>query len=133
MQVDLFTTRYNNRLPLFVSPFPDELAVGTDGLSYDWSNRDLYAFTPTLLVPPILKRLALFNCQMTLVAPLDWRRSWTTELVLRSLQHPLTLPLRPDLLFQPGLEFQHQRLTELNLHAWRLSGAVLHPEASRRR
>ena len=98
MQVDLFATRYNNRLHLFVSPFPDELTVESDGLSYDWNNRNLFACPPTLLVPARIKRLTLFICQMTLVAPLVWRRSWTTELVLRYLQRPLTLstPPRPS-------------------------------------
>ena len=128
MQVDLFATRFNHRLPLFVSPFPDPQALAVDGLSLDWEGRDLYAFPPTSLIPTILKRLTLFSCSMTLIAPLDWRRSWTTDLLRRSTQPPLALPMRPDLLIQPGQPFLHQRLEALNLHAWRLCGGDWRPE-----
>ena len=130
MEIYLFATRYNKQLPLFVSPFPDPLALGTDGLSLSWENKDLYAFPPSLLIPAILKKLATTHCLLTLVAPLDWNHSWTNSLVQRSLFPPNPLPLRPDLLHQPGLEFRHPRLEDLNLHVWRLLGGALSQEAS---
>ena len=35
-QIDLFATRFNNKLPLFVSPVPDPLATAVDALSLPW-------------------------------------------------------------------------------------------------
>ena len=35
-QIDLFATRFNNKLPLFVSPLPDPLATAVDALSLPW-------------------------------------------------------------------------------------------------
>jgi hypothetical protein len=49
ISVDVFVTRYNNRLPSFVSPFPDNHAVAIDGLMFDWTHSDIYAFPPTSL------------------------------------------------------------------------------------
>ena len=43
-QIDLFATRFNNKLPLFVSPVPDPLATAVDALSLPWEDLDAYAF-----------------------------------------------------------------------------------------
>ena len=37
-QIDLFATRFNNKLPLFVSPVPDPLATAVDALSLPWED-----------------------------------------------------------------------------------------------
>ena len=46
-QIDLFATRFNHKLPLFVSPVPDTLAVAVDALTLPWEDLDAYAFPPT--------------------------------------------------------------------------------------
>ena len=43
-QVDLFATRFNNKLPQFVSPVPDPQAWAVDALSLSWEDLDPYAF-----------------------------------------------------------------------------------------
>ena len=35
-KIDLFATRFNNKLPLFVSPVPDPMATAVDALSRPW-------------------------------------------------------------------------------------------------
>ena len=47
-QVDLFATRFNNKLPQFVSPLPDPQAWAVDALSLSWEDLDPYAFPPDL-------------------------------------------------------------------------------------
>ena len=49
-QIDLFATRFNNKLPLFVSPVPDTLAVAVDALTLPWEDLDAYAFPPTAIL-----------------------------------------------------------------------------------
>ena len=39
-QIDLFAMRFNNKLPLFVSPVPDPLATAVDALSLPWEDLD---------------------------------------------------------------------------------------------
>ena len=46
-QIDLFATRFNNKLPLFVSPIPDPLTRAVDALSLSWEDLDAYDFPPT--------------------------------------------------------------------------------------
>ena len=122
MQVDLFATRHNNRLPTFVSPFPDPQAVAIDGLTFNWEGQDLYAFPPAVIIPKVVQRLSQFHCVMTLIAPLQWNRPWISSLRERLLCDPLKLPVCPDLLLQPRSGLLHNSLETLNLHAFRLSG-----------
>ena len=47
--VDLFATRFNHKLPLYVSPVPDSHALERDALSANWNFLHAYAFPPTIL------------------------------------------------------------------------------------
>ena len=49
-QVDLFATRFNNKLPQFVSPVPDPQAWAVDALSLSWEDLDPYAFPPAAIL-----------------------------------------------------------------------------------
>ena len=49
-QVDLFATRFNNKLPQFVSPVPDLQAWAVDALSLSWEYLDPYAFPPAAIL-----------------------------------------------------------------------------------
>ena len=48
--VDLFATRFNHKLPKFVSPVPDATAWAVDALSLPWESLDAYAFPPVSLL-----------------------------------------------------------------------------------
>ena len=55
-QIDLFATRFN-KLPLFVSPVPDTLAVAVDALTLPWEDLDAYAFPPTAILGKVVEKL----------------------------------------------------------------------------
>ena len=48
--VDLFATWFNHKLPLYVSPVPDNYALAVDALSMNWNSLHAYAFLPTNLL-----------------------------------------------------------------------------------
>ena len=56
-QIDLFATRFNNKLPQFVSPVPDSLAVAVDALSLQWEDLDAYAFPPAAILGKVVEKL----------------------------------------------------------------------------
>ena len=69
-QIDLFATRFNNKLPQFVSPVPDSLAVAVDALSLPWENLDAYAFPPAAILGKVVERLQDSPCKrIILIAP----------------------------------------------------------------
>ena len=55
--MDLFATRHNHKLPLFVSPVPDSLAWEVEALHLDWTGLMGYAYPPTALLSKILAKV----------------------------------------------------------------------------
>ena len=120
-QVDLFATRENTRLPTFVSPFPDPLALGVDAFSLCWNDWEtIYLFPPVKALHKVVPLLTQFRGQGVLVAPLYAPSGWFPTLLSRALD-PIPLP-DTLVLSQPspdGLVF-HENPSVYALHAWRL-------------
>ena len=115
-QIDLFATRFNHKLPQYVSPVPDPKALAVDALEMNWSGLLLYSFPPTALCPLVVKKLINSqSCRMLLVAPLWETKEWLQDLMALSIRRPIALPLKENLLKQPHLEVFHQNLRSLNL------------------
>ena len=69
-QVDLFATRFNNKLPQFVSPVPDPQAWAVDALSLSWENLDPYAFPPAAILGEVVEKIQDYPCnRIILIAP----------------------------------------------------------------
>ena len=120
--VDLFATQLNHRLPLYVSPCRDDMAVAVDAMLYDWSNQDLYAFPPYKMLRQVINKLSSsVNTRLILIAPYWSQQEWFPDLWRLSTEEPLLLPLRRDLLKQPHCHRFHLSLHALQLTAWRLS------------
>ena len=126
-QVDLFATRFNNKLPQFVSPVPDPQAWAVDALSLSWEDLDPYAFPPAAILGKVVEKLQDYPCnRIILIAPGWPNMPWFWDLVAMSSQIPLCLPSIPNLVFQPFNQVLHRNLSNLNLHAW-----LLEPQQSR--
>ena len=119
-QVDLFATRFNHKLPQFVSPVPDPAAWAVDALSLPWENMDVYAFPPVSLINQVISKVMDQGCRrMVLIAPGWPNMPWFWDLVKLSVQIPFSLPMQRDLVTQPFNGMVHRNLN-LNLHAWLL-------------
>ena len=128
-QIDLFATRFNHKLPQFVSPVPDSLAIAVDALTLPWDDLDAYAFPPTAILGKVVEKLLDSPCKrLILIAPGWPNMPWFWDLVNMSSQVPLSLPNLPSLLTQPFNQIPHRNLTNLNLHAW-----LLEPQKSKNR
>ena len=122
-QVDLFATRENSQLPLFVSPCPDPWALGCDALSdsLDWNQlRSIYLFPPFQLIEEVLWKLRSFVGSGFLVTPFWPTAHWFVPLERRC---PSRIPLpREAFLFQrcSGITYYHKYPSLFRLHAWKL-------------
>ena len=120
--VDLFATRLNNRLPIWISPMADPRAMGVDALSISWKGMYGYAFPPFILLTKVVEKVARDHpCELILIAPKWPNQSWYARILDLLVDCPLVLPARADLLYQPHTHKQHQSLQAVSLHAWRLS------------
>ena len=94
-QVDLFATRFNNKLPHFVSPVPDPQAWAVDALGLSWEDLDPYAFPPAAILGKVVK-LQDYPCnRVILIAP--W---WVA-------QHALVLGPGSNVKPDPTVSAQH--------------------------
>ena len=124
MAIDLFATRLNNKLPRFVSPFPDPVAVDSDALTIEWEGFRAYAFPPFAVLAEVLGKIARSHMTCVLIAPWWPTQSWFPE-ALRLLQGPpVRLPPYRRLLCQPHRPIYHHNPAWLNLHAWPLSSSA---------
>ena len=117
--VDLFATRFNHRLPLYVSPVQDYKALAIDALSMDWNHLHAYAFPPFILIPAVLEKIRQHQCRIVLIAPFWPQQQWFSELLLLLVSAPIRLPLIPRLLTQSKGRFVHQNLPILDLQSIR--------------
>ena len=106
--VDLFATRFNHKLPLYVSPVPDDQALAIDALNMNWNLFHAYAFPRTILIPPVLAKIRQSRCRIVLITPLWPQRPWFSEVLELLVSAPIRLPLFPKLLTQAKGKFQHQ-------------------------
>ena len=126
-QVDLFATRFNNKLPQFVSPVPDPQAWAVDALSLSWEDLDPYAFPPAAILGKVVEKFQDYQCNRIILIALGWpNMPWFWDLVAMSSQIPLCLPSIPNLVSQSFNQVLHRNLSNLNLHAW-----LLEPQQSR--
>ena len=54
--VDLFATRLNHKVSLYVSPIPDQHAWDIDDLNINWSGLTAYAYPPTALLHRVIQK-----------------------------------------------------------------------------
>jgi ribonuclease HI len=129
--VDLFATKYNNKLMLYVSPVPDTQAMDTDALSISWENMSAYAYPPHQILPQVLQKFRMTEvCSMILVAPHWPNQVWFPELLRLAQPNPLPLPQWKSLLKQPRSRLFHTNPSVLQLHAWKLERGHCRPPGS---
>ena len=122
--VDMFATANNTKLPVYVSPVPDQNAWNIDALSIPWQDLDGYAFCPVPILPHLVQKMTTYQCRMIVIAPGWPGMAWFWDLIELSARPPLTLPLWPQLLRQPRSNYFHRNLHFLNLHAWYLDSRI---------
>ena len=67
--VDLFATRLNHKVPLYVSPVPAQNAWDRDALNINWSGLAAYAYPPTALLHRVIQKIRQSSCLIIVIAP----------------------------------------------------------------
>ena len=121
--LDLFATQYSTRLPVYVSPVPDDNAWEVDALSISWSGLEAYAFPPFKLIPEVLQKVLSDQPRLILIAPLWPGMIWFNMLHEMAHEPPVPLNANAHDIFQPRSGIVHGNPTALNLNAFLLCGA----------
>lgn len=118
--VDLFATRFNSKLPLFVSPYPDPQALAVNAFAMHWENLCVYAYPPISLLPKVLEKFRKERPSMILIAPYWPAQPWLADLQILAKEAPISLHVTNRLLTQGNGVWFHPNPNLLQLHAWRL-------------
>ena len=98
-KIDLFATRFNYKLPLFVSAVPDPLATTVYALSRLWLDLKAYTFPPSAILGKVVEKLQDSPCKRIILIAPGWpNMPWFWYLVAMSKKIPLSLPNLPNLL-----------------------------------
>ena len=124
--VDLFATRLNHKVPLYVTPVQDQNAWDIDALNINWSGLTAYACPSMALLHRVIQKIRQCNCLIVVIAPGWPGMPWFWDLVQLSTEIPLQLPVSPTLLKRSHNYVFHSNPQHLKLHAWCL-GVVSAP------
>ena len=80
--VDLFDTRLSHKVPLYVSPVPDQNAW--DALNINWLDLTAYAYPPMALLHRVIQKIRQCNDLIIVIAP-----GWFWDLVQLLTEIPL--------------------------------------------
>ncbi len=80
-QVDLFTTKQNHQLPLYISQIPDPGSWKMNAMAISWTRMCIYAFSQCPIMGQVLQKLQEDQTAMILIAPYWVSRPWFPLLV----------------------------------------------------
>ena len=114
--IDLFASRFNNKLPKYVSWKPDSCATAVDAFSLSWGNLFPYMFPPFCLLSRVLNKVRKDRTQLAIVIAPVWKTQVWFPLALDLLVAP------PILLPEDSVIIPHpQQILKLQLAAWLIS------------
>lgn len=122
LEVDLFASRLNHKLPKYVALRPDPKAIAVDAFSMSWSNSYFYVFAPFSLTRMILRKIVEDEAEAVLAAPIWPTQSWWPSLLQLLVGHPVQLPKTQDILYLPNQPEKKHPLGKLKLGVFPLSG-----------
>ena len=138
MEVDLFGSAWNARLPKFVSWLPQPGGWRTDALTIHWRDLQGYAFPPFSLIPHCLSKIIRDQAPIVPIVPIVthyWpSQAWFPTLLELASDCPRLFHPIPSLLTSPLGECHPLTMDgSIRLIGWKLSGIACEVEIFRNR
>lgn len=99
--IDLFASRLNHKLPLYVSWEPDPGCWKVDAFAFPWIDMFYYCFPPFRLLPTVIRKLQKDNTRAIVIAP-HWTCQPWLALLRRLAVRSVTYPKKPQNLIGQG-------------------------------
>ncbi len=132
-EIDLFATRLNTQLPVYISWKPDPGAIGVDAFTQNWASKFFYAFPPFCLIAKCLQKIEQDEAEGLIIVPKWPTQSWFPKLLSLLIEEPLILRRSKQLLELPGTTEQHPLINSMFLLSCRVSGVPSQIERFQRR
>ena len=130
-EMDLFATRLNHKLPMYVSWKPDPYSVAIDAFSVSWSQSYIYCFPPSSVIWKVLKKIRDNTAEAIIITPHWPTQSWFQATLQMCTAQPLVFGSRH--LELPGTIKKHPLSPKMELLALHVSGDILKTNLFRQR
>ena len=130
--IDLFATRINAQLPIYVAWKPDPSAAHINAFALNWANGELYAFPPFRIIGRVLQKIQTDRATVLTILPLWPTQAWFPKALQLLVAAPLLLP-RHSLILPQFPSLVHPQTQKLILVAMLLSGKPSKTKAFRQR
>lgn len=129
-EVDLFASRINNQLPLYVARYPDPGSIATDAFLQNWNQWTVFIHAPIVLLPKILQKIRQDQATGLVIAPTWSGQPWYPTLLELLVDFPAPLPITEGTISLPfDPQAIHPMWKTLRLAVWPLSGLVYKQQA----
>ncbi|XP_055488383.1 uncharacterized protein LOC129695449 [Leucoraja erinacea] len=105
--IDLFASRLNHQVPMYVAWEPDPEAAAVDAFALDWGNFFFYAFPPFCLISRVLRKIQMDSASGILIVPDSPTQPWLAILHDMIVETPMIFPSGPELLKHPVSGISH--------------------------
>lgn len=106
--IDLFASKDNHQLSIYVSYLPDNYSEAVDAFSISWNNLKSYIICPFSVLTQVLCKIERDNAEAIVVAPIWATQTWFPKLLHLICRDSYILPNRKDLLvLSKNPELQH--------------------------
>ena len=122
-EVDLFASRLNHQVPMYVARRPDPGAMAIDAFTLDWSKWTSFIHPPIVLLNRVLLKIRQDRATALLIAPAWVGQPWYPSLLDMLVDFPAKLPISQKTIFLPFDQAAvHPLWKTLALTVWPLSG-----------
>ena len=130
-EIDLFATRLNHKLPIYVSWKPDIYSVSINAFPVSWSQSYMYCFLPFSVIWKVLKRVRDNTAEAIVITPHWPTQSWFPAALQMCIAQPLVFGSRH--MHLPGTIKKHPLSPKMELLALHVSGNILKTNLFRQR
>ena len=126
--IDMFSARINNKLPIYVSWKPDPYCYAVDALSMEWKGFFPYCFPPFSVIQKVMHLIQQQQVKQAIViAPMWATQAWFPTYTNMLVSIPIVFPSTKKFMFHPSDPTKQHPLA----NKMKLMGALLSADASR--
>ena len=121
MNIDLFASRLNHKLPRYVSYNPDPQALAINAFTIKWINYNCYIFPPFSVIGRVIQKIIQEKVEtVVLIAPIWPTQVWFPQMLRQISQQSYILP--KNSLYLPQDSTRIHPIQNLRLGVFILSG-----------
>ena len=124
LDIDLFASMNNTKLPKYVSWQPDPDCWSVDAFAMSWTDFSVYIFPPFSLIKCCLQKVQQEEATVVIIAPLWPAQGWFPILLNLLIDFPILLLSPPPLFFPWDPNRCHPLQEQMKLFTVKISGDI---------